>query len=210
VNRRATLPIVTVAALVGASSLFVGEAESAASPTPRFNFAHDCTFCHTTHTAPGPSLTIATDVEVLCLTCHGPAGTSPLKAAVHTNDNNSNYDPFRITCTDCHDPHDGQSNWLGGVNIENVGPKDDATWLAKIPTPSRGLQDVVFESRGDDAGEPTLHSFADDDEDGNGVRDGVCEVCHTQTKHHRYDISSGHHTGETCTRCHAHVDGFMK
>lgn len=204
-TRRTMLSVGTVAAVAAAGSVFVGEAESGGpAPPVRFNAVHDCSFCHTTHSAPGPSLLVATDVEVLCLTCHGPAGTSPLKAMPHLDGEDE-----AVTCTVCHDPHDGQSNWLGGTNIMNVGPKDDATWLAKIPTPTRGLQDVVFESRGWWAGEPTLHSFADGDEDGNGIRDGICEVCHTDTDFHRYNgTNRQHHTGDTCTRCHSHADGF--
>lgn len=49
------------------------------------------------------------------------------------------------------------------------------------------------------------HSYADGDE----VYDGICEVCHTQTKYNRNDGSGAeHYTGESCNDCHAHTDGL--
>ncbi|MFQ5791709.1 MAG: hypothetical protein ACE5JI_14650, partial [Acidobacteriota bacterium] len=59
-------------------------------------------------------------------------------------------------------------------------------------------------------------SFSDEDQDGNGVKDGACETCHTQTKHHCNGDATNtgqcgvtHNTGKTCTDCHAHVDNFI-
>ena len=49
------------------------------------------------------------------------------------------------------------------------------------------------------------HSYADGDE----VYDGVCEVCHTQTKYNRNDGSGAeHYTGDSCNNCHSHLDGL--
>jgi len=57
------------------------------------------------------------------------------------------------------------------------------------------------------------NSFAD----GDGTRDGICEVCHTQTKYYKRDGSgftnhSGgvNQTGKDCTACHSHNTGFSK
>lgn len=173
---------------------------------------HDCGFCHSIHGASGFAILNNPEIEALCLSCHSPTGPSVLKADVHTNDTNSPFPPFRITCRECHDPHDGLDNWLGGVNIQAVGIDADGSGLARINTPNSGVRDVVFESRGTDADppEPSLHSFADADEDGNGIFDGICEVCHTATKNHANDGSANtkHHTGETCIRCHEHVNTF--
>jgi len=45
--------------------------------------------------------------------------------------------------------------------------------------------------------------------DGDTTYDGVCEVCHTQTKYHRNDgTGSAHYGGENCRRCHSHLDGL--
>jgi len=169
---------------------------------------HDCSFCHVIHSAVGPSLTVASDQEVLCLTCHGPAGTSVLEAAVHTNRANGPY-TFDTSCLDCHTPHSSLDNWLGGANLAQVGRIVDNVLIARIETPNSGVQDVVFESRGTTGGEPSLYSFADSDEDGNGIYDGVCEVCHTEAQHHTSSAPDAiHFTGQDCTTCHAHANGF--
>ena len=168
--------------------------------------AHECTFCHITHNAPGPMLSLEADVEVLCLTCHGPLGSSQFKADVHTNGAGD----FLMSCLDCHTPHGSLDNWLGGTNLRQVGRKKDASRNAKIETPNSGIRDVVFESRGPDHSQPTLHSFADDDQDNNGIFDGVCEVCHTQTIHHtNFQPDPIHYPGASCTSCHPHEDHFM-
>lgn len=171
---------------------------------------HDCSTCHNLHNSPGQTLTSDVVVEDLCLSCHGAAGSSSLKAEIHKNKPSSDYAAFTMTCIDCHDPHDHQPNWMGGTNLSQIGVLDPGTGLAKIQTPNSGLRDVVFESRGSDAGGATLYSFADNDEDGNGVYDGVCEVCHTLTIDHRNNSSGGHahYTGQNCIACHPH-DGYF-
>lgn len=210
---------VTAAVILGA----LGAALLAPAALRALNPNHECAFCHGLHTAPGTRLTREADVEVLCLSCHGPAGISIFKADVHTNDRNSQYAPFRISCMTCHDPHDGEPNRLGthfhdrenitveGINIKNVGKVLDGSGVAKIATPNSGLREVVFEFRGREADDVETHTFADDDADGDGIWDGACEVCHTQTRHHRNNETGGHshNRGRTCTNCHAHVDNFI-
>jgi predicted CXXCH cytochrome family protein len=169
-----------------------------------------CSICHSLHSAPGQSLTNDAVVEVLCLSCHGPAGTASKKAEVHTNKDGSSYIPFYMTCTDCHNPHDNIGNRCGGINLAQVGNKLDSTGYAMIPSPNSGDRYVVFESRGSDVSQPTMHSFADNDEDGDGYFDGACETCHTQASNHRNN-SSGNHThyqGTTCIACHPHDNKF--
>jgi hypothetical protein len=58
-----------------------------------------------------------------------------------------------------------------------------------------------------------IGSFAD----GDGVYDGICEVCHTTTKYHRRDGSGfANHSsgvgmaGKDCTICHTHASGFAR
>jgi hypothetical protein len=51
------------------------------------------------------------------------------------------------------------------------------------------------------------NSFAD----GDATYDGICEVCHTQTSHHRNDglaPNQSHNDGSRCTTCHSHANGF--
>jgi hypothetical protein len=196
-----------------ASCVTVGLAQDQFPMTPDhkhapkdFNPSHECVDCHGTigpdddPTTGGPDI-----IELLCLSCHGPAGISTRKAEVHMTRNGD------YTCVDCHNPHYNPENWLGGQNLMMVGQIDYDVWpwIAKIQTPNSGLREVVFEVRGVDAGDPSLHSFADSDEDANGYYDGVCETCHTQTAHHRNDAEDlSHYTGSTCTTCHPHENGF--
>jgi predicted CXXCH cytochrome family protein len=194
VRRSVALPFAAAAALWTGTFLVVPASEVGASSPPRtsWNLVHVCTYCHDPHGGPNTANLLDEDVEVLCLTCHGPGGVATAKADTHEGH----------TCLDCHDKHLYVDHWLGGENLDTVGPEDPLTGLARILTPAGNLLDVVFESRGTDAGEPSLHSFADDDEDGNGVYDGVCEVCH------REEGVDNHNFGRTCTVCHDHGDGF--
>jgi predicted CXXCH cytochrome family protein len=192
------------------ASVLVGLALCGAGTAHALNPAHDCSFCHNLHGASAASLLNDAVVETLCLTCHGPAGTSVLKAEVHTNKPSSSHAAFSMTCMDCHNPHSDLGNWLGGTNLALVGRELDSSFLAKIATPNSGIRDVVFESRGTDGGGPSLHSFADGDENGDGIWDGACEVCHTQTSYHRNSAAGDHlhKLGQDCTVCHPHASSF--
>ena len=180
--------------LVSAGALLSGSAEAESQPVIALNPFHQCSYCHATHDAQGGDLLIETDVEVLCLTCHGPGGNSVLKAQNHEGQ----------TCTLCHDPHDGEFNRFGTRNIKMMRAE-------VLPGGSGDPRPVTFESRGTDAGEPSLHSFCDQDEDNDQIWDNVCDTCHrNEPDRHRYTSSNshGHAHGRTCTRCHSHSDGF--
>lgn len=90
------------------------------------------------------------------------------------------------TCLSCHEIRGSTSN-LQLINTT-------------VPTPNSGDRAVVFTSF------TGKNSFADGDD----VYDGLCEVCHTQTNHHRNDGSDGtsHFDGEDCRNCHTHDDEF--
>ncbi len=163
------------------------------------NPSHNCAFCHSLHGSQGGHLSKEAIDELTCLTCHGPAGSSTLKAETHQGQ----------TCMICHDAHSSLPNAAGGTNIKLIGRDVDGTGLAKISTPNSGIRDVVFESRGTDATPPglALHSFAD----GDSVYDGACEVCHTATNFHRNNAAADHthNVGKKCTNCHTHADRFL-
>lgn len=198
---------------------------------------HSCSFCHSGHSAAGARLIKEIDVEVLCMTCHGPTGISILKAEIHANESRSDYEPFRISCVQCHDPHKDQPNWLGthshpedativeGINIKLVGRMgpvglavyETVEWDTSLGGYDTRMRNVVFEQRGRDATGIEIHSFADADRDGNGIKDGACETCHTQTKFHcngEYTntgrCGESHNTGRTCTNCHDHTTNFLR
>lgn len=208
-DSRRLLPIVGVVAIAGLAVLGVpwwegsGPSAIARSIASSFNPNHDCTYCHDIHGNVNPTLLNDEKIEDLCLTCHGPGGVSSLKADTHNVGGG-----IDLTCIDCHHHHKNMTNWLGGTNLKMVGR--DFGGIARLATPNSGVRDVVFESRGTTVGEPSLHSFADADEDNNGVYDGVCETCHTDTDFHHNNPSGNHshHTGKTCTVCHTHEDGF--
>lgn len=71
-----------------------------------------------------------------------------------------------------------------------------------IETPNSGDKAVIFLDR------TGANSFADGDE----TYEGVCEVCHTDTNHHRNDGSNPdpdpHYAGTDCIDCHAHRNEF--
>ncbi len=69
-----------------------------------------------------------------------------------------------------------------------------------IDTPSNGPKTVRFTAR------TGPYSFAD----GDATYDGVCEVCHTQNKHHNNDgqDNTAHMDGTACTTCHLHDKQF--
>jgi hypothetical protein len=105
-------------------------------------------------------------------------------------------------CTVCHDMYGG-------------GDCGDYTNLRLIycdlSTPNSGIKTVKFtcnfsqESPCDPEG---TNSYAD----GDAIYDGVCEVCHTNTRHHRNDGNNPdpdpHYAGEDCITCHSHSDEF--
>lgn len=197
-SKRLALAILLLAPL-----LFSAEANALIS-------SHQCVDCHSVMGASGSTLLNDASVEVLCMSCHATANGAAAAAEVHVNGIATDQAPFRHTCLDCHDAHDNMPNWRSATNIKLVGTRVDGSGFARIATPSSGLREVVFESRGSAVGQPTLRSFADGDEDNDGVWDGVCETCHTATANHQ-NSSAGdhsHYVGDTCTRCHSHGNGF--
>lgn len=169
-------------------------------PSAWANPVYECDKCH------HPYMNIGAFREAMCLTCHGPGGFSSLRAASHAS----------LDCIDCHETHGGSLNWLRGRNLKqlranvdktgqhsNAYPPGPDSYYPAIETLPENRVPVVFESRGPAFGEPSLHSFADGDEDGDGIFDGICEVCHLD-----YLNTTQHHRGETCTTCHLHSRGF--
>ncbi|MFQ6008864.1 MAG: cytochrome c3 family protein, partial [Candidatus Zixiibacteriota bacterium] len=159
-----------------------------------------------------PNLPLVDPDRVECTTCHSPhyadsgganegagdgyilraANDNALCKACHTYE-----DHVGQGCRSCHQPHD---------------PDRTNIFLIKetVATASRGSQSVVF------VGESGPNSFADGDE----TFDGICEVCHTATNHHRnngtapgdFDDSGnyvGHFNGQKCIDCHSHSDSFL-
>lgn len=78
--------------------------------------------------------------------------------------------------------------------------------------PKSGIKNVKFLGYG------TPNAFASGDFDGDGVYDGICEVCHTRTDYHRNNDNTppngegvpnrDHNKDRVCTQCHMHKNGF--
>ena len=95
-------------------------------------------------------------------------------------------------CLACHQAHDAD-------NLADIRNTLRTTNLTSMP-----VKFLRYTGEG---------SFAD----GNTTHDGICEVCHTQTKYYRRDGSgSANHSGgmnydrKDCTTCHSHSTGFAK
>jgi hypothetical protein len=89
-----------------------------------------------------------------------------------------------IDCVECHNPMSAQSN-------------------LKFIRDTIRTNSVVF----------TAYTGANSFADGNATRDGICEVCHTQTNHHQADGTApggqSHNDGADCRTCHTHLNGFQ-
>jgi Tol biopolymer transport system component len=109
-------------------------------------------------------------------------------------------------CLDCHTQttHKG-SNCLTCHTAHNTPNRDDIR--QSVRTTDLSEQPVVFNCL------TGAGSFAD----GDATRNGICEVCHTQTKYYRRDGTGFvNHSGgvnydrTNCTVCHTHGSGFAR
>ncbi|RMH05237.1 MAG: hypothetical protein D6702_00870 [Planctomycetota bacterium] len=146
----------------------------------------DCFSCHVMHNAPGAHYTNTQGAINLCMSCHNPLGVLPV--STHSPGGND------IACTQCHNPHTQEQTATYGSTF---------SFLIRtvIDTPNSGKLPVKL------MGPTGPNSFAD----GDTTYDGVCEVCHTATAHHRNNPSGDHlhNAGADCTQCHPHEDGFQ-
>jgi len=69
----------------------------------------------------------------------------------------------------------------------------------------RGQYNAFFSGPTTFADNDTLAANGDD-----STPDGICQVCHSQTKHWRQDgtLTANHYSGKACTACHSHTQGF--
>jgi predicted CXXCH cytochrome family protein len=175
------------------------------------HFSADCTLCHDHTAAFAP---IATDSNCVlchqdettrlampsghsdktCATCHAEVSPTPgpghraVEACQTCHSEPQTHAPggMALPCTQCHDPH-------GSRNINLV--------RETITTPSGADRPIVFNNLlGLVDG-----SFASASASGTGV----CEICHTTTRHYRADGTGQPHFTFSCLGCHRHDDGFM-
>jgi len=153
--------------------------------------ASNCAVCHgdeATRLA-HPSLHTA----ITCDTCHAEVSPTPgpghraKPACPDCHDQATHAPPEHgpIPCVQCHDAHGSQNTQL--------------------------VRDVVTTTRGPDV---PIHfdnlfglvegSFASPSAPGTGI----CEVCHTTTRHYRFDGTGSPHFPYSCLPCHLHSTGF--
>ncbi len=185
-----TLSKMTIlAAVCLASVTFVCEADALIS-------GHECAYCHSVMGASGSTLLNDISVEVLCMSCHVSAIGSTAAAEVHTN-GGASFPANRITCVECHDPHDNQQNVNGVDNLNMV------LGTITVMSPTLGDIDAVFADK--DYSDDNSYDYS------RPGGSGVCQVCHTQTSRQLNNgTASNHKLGLTCTTadCHPHSKGF--
>jgi len=139
---------------------------------------------------------------IKCATCHNQHNSSA--GAPYLRVNNG---PGAL-CLQCHTDHVGHTphgSWTPTCNEchDMHNPRSENIALVRTSVYNRTLgvtNPVAFEARSGPK------SFAD----GDGVYDGLCEVCHTATAHHRHDgTGTTHNPGQNCIQCHPHENGFL-
>jgi predicted CXXCH cytochrome family protein len=115
------------------------------------------------------------------------------------------FDPSNQFC--CDNPDDSSCLSLQTYSCNLSSPTDFAVIYGQY------IKDVIDISPDGSGNNKTVKfldqvgpkSFAD----GDGTYDGVCEVCHTQTKYHKNDGSGdSHYATMNCISCHPHTGGF--
>ncbi|MEE8308581.1 MAG: hypothetical protein V3R81_15035 [Gammaproteobacteria bacterium] len=130
------------------------------------NAQMECAACHDIHNSAGGTLNTAAEFDLICDTCHGPAGTAifadrHVDPAVNEASGNTGKPAWEMGCITCHTPHrtdavnhlynngtphdhalGGDSTTaVDGINIKLFGRNEDGTGIAKIATPLR-INDV--------------------------------------------------------------------
>ncbi len=151
----------------------------------------NCVLCHqdeaARHTMPSGH------AVQTCTTCHAERDPTPgpdhraIEACQTCHPATETHAPngMALPCVQCHDPH-GSSN----------------TKLVReiITTPSGADRPIAFDN---------LTGLADGSfASASAPGTGVCEICHTTTRHYRADGTGSPHYTYSCLGCHRHNDGF--
>lgn len=149
----------------------------------------------------------ATNTNGLCLQagCHDTptiqAHTKAITGSTKTWPNNYDY-----KCVDCHDPHGDTNYYMVRSHISAPLTSTDATIGSDsygTPQDTANITAVTFTA---------LTGNATNSYGVSTATNGICEICHNQTKagYYRRGINetNTHNTGTRCTTCHKHSDGF--
>ncbi|MHC4565553.1 MAG: cytochrome c3 family protein, partial [Planctomycetota bacterium] len=135
--------------------------------------------------------------EAMCRTCHNPTGVASAMSDVANHGIHGGNST--ITCSSCHAPHgphttaDPHSEGQTAQNLKLIRGNTDR-YVSSEANP------MLFQL------DPEHFAFGE----GNPPWTGICQTCHTQTKHHTNDGSADHEhqIGSNCTACHRHENGF--
>ncbi|WP_289054004.1 cytochrome c3 family protein [Carboxylicivirga marina] len=153
--------------------------------------------------ASASSLVANNNDQVNCTTCHGVHDVN--NTGTLTTDGNL----LKMTndvdlCKDCHNyPGHNGFDCLDCHEVHNTVDGIDGNNIFMIKDVVNGSPVVLLAESG-------ANSFVDTD----GTYDGICEVCHTTTTHHRSDGSLPTHDDasdkreQNCVGCHFHNAGF--
>ncbi len=122
----------------------------------------DCVSCHSLHNSPGGTLNTNAEFDLICDSCHGPAGTAKftdrhVDPTVNLASGSTGQPKWEMGCIVCHTPHGSDTvnhlfnngtqhahslggdsdNMVDGVNIKLFGRDEDGTGVAKVATPLR-------------------------------------------------------------------------
>ncbi|MBI5892726.1 MAG: hypothetical protein HZB79_03580 [Deltaproteobacteria bacterium] len=112
----------------------------------------------------------------------------------------------KFVCQTCHQPHSTKNIYLISQAISFPDGATNPDW----PVGSKWAT-VDYRYR---TGTSPASYVLGDDSDNHTTSSRVCEVCHSQTKYHRYNTTNqlagnkAHNNAALCTECHSHQDGF--
>jgi hypothetical protein len=163
--------------------------------------------------------------ENLCHSCHktdlnrsssDPDWDEAIKTHNSTNTDSSKWSPNgwgvdggkygAFQCITCHTTHFTQNIFLIRERLVTPDgtPWDSGGGLANVPVDFRELSNTPGDA---------LYAMGDDS-DNHSTSTRVCEVCHTITNYHRYDVTGlpaenkTHNNAKDCTECHNHRNAF--
>jgi Concanavalin A-like lectin/glucanases superfamily len=155
-------------------------------------------------TAHAPADIDDTPFNSLCWSCHNDV-VAPYVKTHSSLQGGDNYGNWTVECWVCHNQHtQAQNNVNGSSHGQFIREKIRLDNITGTVPAKLGNKSVMF------LGSSGPNSFAD----GDGVYDGICEVCHTKTKYFRnngtgIDQNHGGRNGTNCISCHNHTNGFI-
>ncbi len=125
------------------------------------------------------------DIENKCRACHSSTGTASTMADVGLHVVNGG--TTVIGCGKCHEPHNVDPNTGRGNGLLRLSIRWPTATVPLAYPASAGNRFIA-----------TSAPF-----------NGICQICHTQTKHHRNDGTlADHYPTMDCTTCHPHGNRF--